>query len=88
MRNAIKHAVYETLDKVTLKLSCKIENGFLKIVVQNNFDEAGIPKKGAGVGLKNIEERLKLLYHQNNLLEVKKEKGNFIVTLYIPIENN
>ena len=86
--NAIKHAVYETLDKVTLKLSCKIQNGFLKIVVQNNFDEEGIVKKGAGVGLKNIEERLKLIYHQNNLLDVKKEKGIFEVTLYIPIENN
>jgi sensor histidine kinase YesM len=86
--NAIKHAVYETLDKVTLKLICKIQNGFLKIVVQNNFDEAGIAKKGAGVGLKNIEERLKLIYHQNNLLEVKKEKDIFKVTLYIPIEEN
>ncbi len=84
--NAIKHAVYETLDKVTLNLFCKIQNGFLKIVVQNNFDVAGIAKKGAGVGLKNIEERLKLIYHQNNLLEVKKEKDIFKVTLYIPIE--
>ena len=45
-------------------------------------------KKGAGVGLKNIEERLKLIYHQNNLLEVKKEKDIFEVTLYIPIEEN
>jgi sensor histidine kinase YesM len=86
--NAIKHAVYETLDKVTLKLFCKIQNEFLKIVVQNNFDEAGIAKKGAGVGLKNIEERLKLIYHQNNLLEVKKDKDIFKVTLYIPIEEN
>ncbi|MFC2094297.1 sensor histidine kinase [Bacteroidota bacterium] len=84
--NAIKHAVYETLDKVTLNLFCDIQNGFLKIVVQNNFDVAGIAKKGAGVGLKNIEERLKLIYHQNNLLEVKKEKDIFTVTLYIPIE--
>ena len=86
--NAIKHAVYETLDKVTLNLICKIQNGFLKIVVQNNFDAAGIAKKGAGVGLKNIEERLKLIYNQNNLLEVKKEKDIFKVTLYIPIEEN
>ena len=67
---------------------CNIQNGFLKIVVQNNFDVAGIAKKGAGVGLKNIEERLKLIYHQNNLLEVKKEKDIFKVTLYIPIEEN
>jgi two-component system, LytTR family, sensor kinase len=86
--NAIKHAVYETLDKVTLKLSCKIQNGFMRIVVENNFDEMGLAKKGAGVGLKNIKERLKLIYHRDNLLEVKKEKGIFIVTLYIPISEN
>jgi sensor histidine kinase YesM len=83
--NSIKHAVYETLDKVVLKLTCNSKDGFLKIVVQNNFDQSDITKKGAGVGLKNIEERLKLIYHQDNLLDVKSEKGIFKVTLYIPL---
>jgi LytS/YehU family sensor histidine kinase len=85
--NVIKHAVYETLDKVQLTLKCNYENGFLKIHLQNNYDESTSPKKGAGVGLKNIEERLKLIYHQDNLMEVKKEKGIFSITLFIPYEN-
>jgi sensor histidine kinase YesM len=85
--NVIKHAVYETLDKVQLTLKCDYENGFLKIHLQNNYDESTSPKKGAGVGLKNIEERLKLIYHQDNLMEVKKEKGIFSITLFIPYEN-
>lgn len=85
--NAIKHAVYETLEKVVLKLSCSRQDTFLKIVMQNNF-EGDSNKKGAGVGLNNIKERLKLIYQQDNLLEVKKEKGIFSVTLYIPLENN
>lgn len=85
--NAIKHAVYETLDKVVLKLSCSRQDAFLKIVMQNNF-EGESNKKGAGVGLNNIKERLKLIYQQDNLLEVKKEKNIFSVTLYIPLENN
>ncbi len=85
--NAIKHAVYETLDKVTLKLSCNKQDSFLKIVIQNNF-EGESKKKGAGVGLNNIKERLKLIYQQDNLLEVKKEKNIFSVTLYIPLDNN
>ena len=83
--NTIKHAVYETLDRVVLKLTCKTTDGFLKIVVENNFDEADITKKGAGVGLKNIEERLRLVYHQDSLLDVKREKGLFKVTLFIPL---
>ncbi len=83
--NAIKHAVYETLGKVTLTLKCELKDGFLKIVLQNNFDKTAPQKKGAGVGIKNIRERLRLIYRQDSLLDVKDEKGIFKVTLYIPV---
>lgn len=83
--NAIKHAVYETLDKVNIKLVCTTQENFLKISVSNNF-EGESHKKGAGVGLKNIRDRLALIYHQDNLMEVKKEDGIFIVNIYIPLE--
>ena len=84
--NAIKHAVYETLDKVIIKLTCKKQDIFLKISINNNF-EGESHKKGAGVGLKNIRDRLALIYRQDNLMEVKKENGNFTVNIYIPIED-
>ncbi len=84
--NVIKHAVYETLDKVHLTLNCSFDNGYLKIQLQNNFDDSSKPRKGAGVGLKNISDRLYLIYHRNDLMEVKKEKGIFSVILFIPIE--
>lgn len=85
--NVIKHAVYETFDKVSLTLRCKYEDGYINIHLQNNFDESSKSRKGAGVGLKNISDRLNLVYHRNDLMEVKKEKGIFSVTLYIPCED-
>jgi len=85
--NVIKHAVYETFDKVTLTLNCSFNDGYLKIQLVNNFDESSKSRKGAGVGLKNINDRLNLIYRRNDLMEVKKEKGIFGVTLFIPIEN-
>lgn len=85
--NVIKHAVYETLDKVHLTLRCSYNDGFLKIQLENNFDETSKSRKGAGVGLKNIADRLNLIYHRNDLMEVKKERGIFSVTLYIPCED-
>ncbi|MDH3268971.1 MAG: histidine kinase [Ignavibacteria bacterium] len=85
--NVIKHGVYETFDKVTLTLNCSFNDGFLKIHLQNNFDESSKSRKGTGVGLKNINDRLNLIYQRNDLMEVKKEKGIFTVTLFIPIEN-
>lgn len=82
--NAIKHAVYESLEKVDVKLKCSGENGYLKIEVSNTFDPEVKSKKGAGVGLKNISERLKLIYHQNDLMRVETENNIFKVTIYLP----
>ena len=83
--NAIKHAVYETLDTVIIKLTCNKQDDFLKISLCNNF-EGESHKKGAGVGLRNIKDRLKLIYQQDNLMEVKKESDKFTVNIYIPLE--
>jgi len=85
--NVIKHAVYETFDKVILTLKCSFDNNYLKIELVNNFDESSKSRKGAGVGLKNINDRLNLIYRRNDLMEVKKEKGIFSVTLFIPCED-
>ncbi len=83
--NAIKHAVYETTDKIFIKLKCKEENEMLKIIVENNFDCESISKKGTGLGLKIIENRLSLFYNRNDLFKVEKNDGLFRVTMLIPI---
>ncbi len=83
--NAIKHGVYESLDKVTIKLSCAMENEYFKIMIENNFDPEAIPRKGEGIGIKNIRNRLKLIYNQENLLTVQKTDNLFRVNIYIPV---
>ena len=82
--NAIKHAVYDSLDKISIKLKCKVENNFLKISLDNNFENTS-PKKGAGIGLQNIKSRLELYYGEKNLVDIKKVGDIFSVILYIPI---
>lgn len=82
--NAIKHAVYESLEKINVNLSCICENGYLKIEVSNTYVPGLKSKKGTGVGLKNISERLKLIYHQNDLMQIIKEENIFKVIIYIP----
>ena len=86
--NAIKHAVYETLETVTLKLNCSKDENFLRLSVENDFDEESNNKKGAGIGLKNIQNRLELIYHQNNLMEIVKSDHLFKVNLYIPLSSD
>jgi len=86
--NAIKHGVYESLDKVTIKLNCREEDGYLKITVSNNYDKDVMPRKGEGIGLKNIQNRLKLFYNQDNLLHVNKDDNEFKVDIFIPTEES
>jgi len=83
--NAIKHAVYETLNTVTLTLSGKIEGDYLVLSLNNNFEEESTGKKGAGIGLKNIANRLELIYGQKDLMKIEKGNNIFGVTLFIPV---
>jgi two-component system, LytTR family, sensor kinase len=82
--NAIKHGVYESFDKVIIRLLCGREKDYFKIVVENNFDPESVPRRGEGIGLKNIRNRLKLIYNQDNLLTVEKKGNLFKVNIFIP----
>jgi len=85
--NAIKHAVYESLEKITLKFKSFVQDGFVNISLENNFDSTAENKNGSGIGLKNISDRLRLIYGLNDLFKVEKSKTIFKVNLYIPLRN-
>jgi two-component system LytT family sensor kinase len=84
--NAIKHGVYESLETITIKFKCEIISGFLVLTISNNYDKTHLGKTGAGIGLKNIGSRLKLIYGKDNLLSVSGNDGIFTVILKIPVK--
>ena len=84
--NAIKHGVYESIEKVTITLRCKRENNYLKISVSNVYDKDTTPRKGEGIGLRNINNRLKLIYNLNNLLQIEDKENLFTVNIFIPLK--
>lgn len=83
--NAIKHGVYESLEKVIIKMKCGYEKDYFIISVVNNFDPEAIPRKGEGIGIKNIQNRLKLIYNQDNLVTTEKSDNLFKVNIFIPV---
>lgn len=84
--NAVKYGVNESIEAVRIALECRSVDGMLNIRISNNFDPNGIPKKGEGIGLANIQKRLTLVYHRNDLLQIEKQENEFIVVLKFPIE--
>lgn len=86
VENAIKYGVYESLEKVTINISCESKDNFFIIKVINNFDNDAVTQKGEGIGLINISNRLKLIYNQDNLITTEKTENTFTVTIFIPNE--
>ena len=88
VENAVKHGVYESIAEVRIQTQAWIESGVLNFRITNNF-EPGVPsRKGAGVGIKNIKERLRLTYRSDQLFQMQKHDGTFEVMLSIPQTQN
>lgn len=82
--NAIKYGVYETSKPVEVILYARKLRDVMEIMVSNNFDPESVPMKGEGVGLKNINNRLQLLYGSSQLVTIERSETRFSVTIIIP----
>ena len=84
--NAVKYGVYEASETVEISMTATKEGEYSKLVLSNNFDKEAVPVKGEGIGIKNVQERLRMVYNSNKLMEIKEEQGKFMVTIYLPCE--
>ncbi|WP_321281575.1 histidine kinase [Marinifilum fragile] len=82
--NAIKYGVHESIEPVTIRTNCEMIDDVLKITISNNFDPESIPPKGNGIGLRNIQERLSLIYGRTDLMKIVKSENQFTVNLEFP----
>lgn len=83
IENAFKHGVDSTVDDSYIKASLHKNGNQLVFTCENTFK---VPKKVAdvgGIGIRNIQKRLELIYPSRYQLDIKKEDGIFKVTLLI-----
>lgn len=84
--NAIKYGVYESLEQASINLKAELIDGFLNISVRNSLEENGrFKRKGAGVGLSNIKERLRLIYNQDDLIKMNNGEEYYEVQFTLPV---
>lgn len=82
--NAIKYGVYETTEPVNVVTRCKMKGSILEVVIQNDYDPSTRSKRGEGIGLRNIRDRLQIIYNNPLLMKVEDNKTDFKVILAIP----
>ena len=84
--NAVKHGVYESTESVKILTKAKIIDGYLEIIISNNYDTTTSLKKGTGTGLLNVSRRLEVFYGNKASIKTSKENGTYTVSLYIPTD--
>ncbi|QAY66039.1 cache domain-containing sensor histidine kinase [Paenibacillus protaetiae] len=98
VENAINYALEQMIEPCTIRLAAAVTANKLRISVEDNGPgmekefvnklRQGIVKpKGTGLGLQNIEERIKILYGEEYGLEIESDPGQGTkVTLVLPYE--
>lgn len=101
VENAVIYGLEENIDGCHIIVRAEVQDKMLHIEIENNGSEINedvllllrehkIAAKRNGVGLINIDSRIKLLFGSSYGLEFKNEKNHVIVFFNIParIENN
>jgi sensor histidine kinase YesM len=84
VENAVVHGIANRPEGGTVRLAARCNNGHLSIAIDNSFDpEAGAGKR-AGVGLKNVRERLEARFGKEASAQTTREGGRFCVSLLMP----
>lgn len=80
VENAIKFGLYDTTEKITIRINSVYTDNYLVITVQNPFDPQSSSPAGVGFGLSSIQRRLYLLFARNDLLNTFSS-GNIYNTI-------
>ncbi|HEV9038808.1 MAG TPA: histidine kinase [Puia sp.] len=82
VENAFKHGV-GMIEHPAIHVSLHIEDGVLLFSVRNRYNPSSTETrdKGSGIGLGNVSRRLRLLYGNQQVLQISREEDWFIVKL-------
>jgi two-component system sensor histidine kinase AlgZ len=86
VENAIRHDLECHTGSCDIELSYYEHSEMMTICVTNTLSNDAIVNHGSGVGLKNLRERIGLLYRGAAHLETTKAEGRFIAKLTLPKE--
>ncbi len=88
VENAITHGVAPLIDGGTVSIEGRLSGELLEIVLKNPYDTELAGKRGTGLGLRNVRERLKNMFADNAQVQISQSGGMFRVTLQLPCVRN
>ncbi|MES2795890.1 MAG: histidine kinase [Bacteroidota bacterium] len=87
LENAFKHGSAEVIGIAQINIRIVVQGNELAFYIVNNFmkNKKTNSNKLGGIGLKNVEKRLQLLYGYKYSLEIKSDKDIFSIEMKLPL---
>ncbi|HVQ29300.1 MAG TPA: histidine kinase [Vicinamibacteria bacterium] len=84
LENAIRHGVATLPEGGVLRLEARTDGQRLRLLVENRFDPQAPARPGVGLGLANVQGRLRTRYGDGALVDARKTADAFRVVVVIP----
>jgi LytS/YehU family sensor histidine kinase len=81
LENAFKYGI-STIDGTFIEVSLKLSQGVLHLTVKNSIHRNRAADSG-GIGLKNVQKRLRLIYPDRHKLEIFKEANMYTANIQL-----
>lgn len=81
VENSIKHGLTSTSEGGIVSISSETEEGYVTLIVRDTgigmdcYEHCNIPSKSTGIGLQNVNNRLKYLYGKQAMLQIRSERN-------------
>ncbi|MDC6383817.1 histidine kinase [Flagellimonas taeanensis] len=87
IENAFKHSQSGQSSNIEIDISVQMEGPVLEFRCTNNFETVpSLDTVAKGIGLKNVQKRLELLYPKKHQLEIKEKDNSYHVYLRLELE--
>ena len=86
VENAFKHSMASLTEGININILIDVKDDILHFYCENNFsDKTNCDNLPKGIGLKNVKERLNLLYEDRHNLTIEKNSEKYMVSLKIDL---
>ena len=86
LENAIKHGIRQVEGGGTISVDALVRDGWMHVAVVNPVARDDVPASGHGVGLKNIRERLAVLYGPRARIAWQRSDTQFAIEINLPAD--
>ena len=86
VENAVRHGIATSVEGGVIRLEARRTGNRLRILIENPCDPEAPPRRGTGLGLTNVRQRLAARYGGDALFAARRLADRYLVVLSVPAQ--